>query len=78
MKAIVSEKGQVTIPKTLRERLGIRPGQVLDFMDEGGRLVAVKANATDRIQEAYGLLNRHGTTARWIKDLRGEPDAVGE
>ena len=33
MKAVVSEKGQVTIPKTLRDRLGIRPGQVLDFAE---------------------------------------------
>ena len=28
MKAIVSEKGQVTIPKPYRDQLGIRPGTV--------------------------------------------------
>ena len=33
MKARVSEKGQVTIPKKLRERLGIRPGEVLVIAD---------------------------------------------
>ena len=26
MKAIVAERGQVTIPKALRDKLGIRPG----------------------------------------------------
>ena len=29
MKTRVSERGQITIPKAVRERLGIRPGQVL-------------------------------------------------
>ena len=43
MKVIVSEKGQVTIPKHLRDRLGIKAGQVLEFHEESGRLVAVKA-----------------------------------
>jgi AbrB family looped-hinge helix DNA binding protein len=31
MKTTVSEKGQVTIPKRLRDRLGIRPGEVLEL-----------------------------------------------
>jgi AbrB family looped-hinge helix DNA binding protein len=34
MTATVSEKGQVTVPKALRDRLGIRPGEVLDFDEE--------------------------------------------
>jgi hypothetical protein len=34
MNAVVSEKGQVTIPKAIRDRLGIRPGQVLDSRSE--------------------------------------------
>ena len=42
MKATVAERGQVTIPKPLREKLGIRPGTRLDFKDDGGKLVAVK------------------------------------
>jgi AbrB family looped-hinge helix DNA binding protein len=42
MRAKVSEKGQVTIPKRLRDSLGIEPGDVLDFDEESGRLVAVK------------------------------------
>jgi antitoxin PrlF len=31
MKALVTSKGQVTIPKELRERFGIRPGTQVDF-----------------------------------------------
>jgi AbrB family looped-hinge helix DNA binding protein len=29
--AVVAERGQVTIPKSLREKLGISPGTVLEF-----------------------------------------------
>ena len=33
----VSAKGQVTIPKALRERLGFRPGDEVEFIEvEGG------------------------------------------
>jgi len=33
VETIVSEKGQITIPKRLRGRLGIRPGQVQEFSE---------------------------------------------
>ncbi len=36
MKTIVSEKGQITIPKPLRRRLGIRAGQQLNVHEQGG------------------------------------------
>jgi AbrB family looped-hinge helix DNA binding protein len=51
MKAVVAERGQVTIPKRLRERLGIRPGTVLEFREDADRLVAEKA-------ETAGALDR--------------------
>lgn len=47
MKAIVSAKGQVTIPKNIRERLGIRPGTVLEFEASAGKLVASKTSGED-------------------------------
>jgi AbrB family looped-hinge helix DNA binding protein len=42
MRGAVSEKGQITGPKRVRERLGIRPGTILDVRKETGRLVATK------------------------------------
>lgn len=35
-KTRVTTKGQVTIPKEVRERLGLRPGDELEFMEEKG------------------------------------------
>lgn len=76
MKATVSEKGQVTIPKPLRDRLGIRPGQVLEFREERGRLVARKVSQEDPVESVYGILQQEGSTDELIAELRGEPDAV--
>ena len=71
MKATVSEKGQVTIPKALRSRLGIRPGAVLDFDAEGGRLVARKVQADDPIDAAWGILQLPESVDAFIERTRG-------
>jgi antitoxin PrlF len=76
MKTTVSEKGQVTIPKVLRERLGIRPGQVLDFTENHGHLVVTKADETDPIERVYGILPSDPTTDAFIASIRGDPDAI--
>jgi len=73
MKAKVAERGQVTIPKTLRERLGIRPGTVLDFEEDQGKLIAVKATAMDAVDQVYGKLGRGRRTEGIMQELRGKP-----
>jgi antitoxin PrlF len=57
MKATVSEKGQVTIPKALRTKLGIGPGAVLEFEEDRGRLIGRKASQRNPVDEVW---------ARWI------------
>jgi AbrB family looped-hinge helix DNA binding protein len=54
MNSIVSEKGQVTIPKALRVRLGLDPGAVLNFQEEEGRLVARKVMQEDPVSRWRG------------------------
>jgi antitoxin PrlF len=70
----VSEKGQVTIPKPMRERLGIRPGEVVEFREEPGRLVIEKALTRDALDELYGVLDLGRTTDEFVRELRGEAD----
>lgn len=40
----VTEKGQVTIPKRLREAAGILPGSRVSFSLEGGKIVIERAS----------------------------------
>jgi antitoxin PrlF len=49
MATTVTSKGQVTIPKRVRELLGIGPGSKIDFQrDEDGRIVLVKVEKKTR------------------------------
>lgn len=76
MRTIVSDDGQIVIPEALRERLGIRPGQVLECREDHGRLVATKADDIDPVEKVYGILNGPMSTDGWIEELRGKPDAI--
>lgn len=47
MLATLTSKGQFTLPKEIRERLGLTPGSRLDFsIDEQGMLVARPVTTT--------------------------------
>jgi antitoxin PrlF len=72
MKTTVSEKGQITIPKNLRLRLGLRKGQVLEVREEEGKLVMTKTTSTDPFQKYYGVLDLGLTTDEIMTQLRGE------
>jgi len=73
MRAKVAERGQVTIPKALRDSMGIGPGTILEFHEEGGHIVIEKAKNLDAVDEVYGTLGRGRRTDDVIRELRGEP-----
>lgn len=78
MKATVGERGQVTIPKPLRDRLGIRPGEEVEFSEEPGRLVLRKADVMKRIQRVYGTLDLGMSTDEFIDLVRGQAELPAE
>ncbi|ETW98757.1 MAG: hypothetical protein ETSY1_17500 [Candidatus Entotheonella factor] len=71
MQAKVAERGQVTIPKALRERLGIQPGTILEFTEEAGRLIAVKTDQQDALDRVYGTIGQGRHTDAILEELRG-------
>ena len=58
----VTSKGQVTIPKRVREALGIRPGSKVDFevAGAGARLKVVRKNAPSRPEDGPHILKYKG------------------
>ena len=54
----VTEKGQVTIPKHIRDEAGIRPGTEVDFRLEDGKVVVLKRNGTKKGESAGQALVR--------------------
>jgi AbrB family looped-hinge helix DNA binding protein len=79
----VTTKGQVTIPKQIRDHLGIGPGSEVEFVatDEGARLVAVNENISEEeaarkfkeiLDKMEGTLDLGGmTTDEYMEWLRG-------
>lgn len=57
--ATVTSKGQVTIPKKVRDALGLRTGDRLDFVIEGPFRVVLRPGSRN-IRDLRGLLHRPG------------------
>ena len=38
----VTSKGQITIPQDVREKFGIKPGDIVYFLEEDGRIILLK------------------------------------
>ncbi len=77
MLATVTDKGQVTVPKEIRDRTGIAPGSRLDFavQSDGTLRVRVLVRGADNL---FGLLHRPGAEARSIEAMdQGIAGAVG-
>lgn len=73
--AKVTTKGQITVPKSIRERLGIEPGDVIEFVDAAGQVTVRRHDEGSRFQKYRGFLRlRRGQDPDVLLDeLRGEP-----
>jgi len=77
--AKVTSKGQVTIPREIRRRLGVRAGDKLEF-DDSGNGVQVKAVRTESVFEKYrgigtpGIGRGRKAIQKWLRELRGHED----
>src|SRR4029453_1593324 len=62
MAVSVTSKGQVTIPKRIREALGITPGSKVEFDMAGGgaRLKLIKKHVSSSIEEGPAILDYKG------------------
>lgn len=68
MGTVVTQKGQVTIPKRVRDRLGIRPGTTVEFeLTEDGRFALLKAGRPARKRSPFARL-RGVATGRMSTD----------
>lgn len=59
--ARITSKGQVTIPKRIRERLGLDEGEEIEFVltDDGELMVRLKKPAMDRLREVKDTIAAH-------------------
>ncbi|KQQ85956.1 AbrB/MazE/SpoVT family DNA-binding domain-containing protein [Aureimonas sp. Leaf324] len=82
----VTEKGQVTIPKPIRDKLGIGPGSEVEFVDRGDHVELVREELPSdpklrreeirrRLDALRGTIDTHGMDGKEFIDwLRGPRD----
>jgi AbrB family looped-hinge helix DNA binding protein len=66
--ATMTSKGQITIPKDVRERLGLEPGDRVVFVVHSDQDVALKPAKTD-VRELHGMLYRKGRRPRSVEEM---------
>ncbi len=73
MKATLTSKGQVTIPTAIRRRLGLKPGQILEFDENTPYLMAVPVFDEQAMRALVGCTSGRleKTTDEWLDETRG-------
>ena len=66
--ATITSKGQVTIPKEVRDRLQLRTGDQLDFVDLKDGTMAVRKRAL-RVDDVFGAFAHRGDQAVSVEQM---------
>lgn len=78
MLSTVTDKGQITLPKAIRDRLGIRPGSKVEFEVQPDDTIRVRV-LTRGSAGLFGLLALPGEAARSLDAIEaGVTAAVGQ
>lgn len=78
--ATITSKGQLTLPKEVRDRLGVHPGDKIDFVFSTDGQLVVKPR-TIHVEQLFGLLHRKGGKALTLEQIEAgiaEGAAKGE
>lgn len=74
--ATITSKGQVTIPQEIRQRLGLKRGDRVEFIIQDGETVLRPARKSDNPFAAYaGALGSFASDSEvnvWLRELRDE------
>ena len=71
--AKITSKGQITLPKKVRQKLGVEPGEIVSFEEKEDMIFIRKAVRPSPFDRWKGALNaRAKSTDEIITDLRGE------
>ena len=68
----IGERGQVTIPKKIREKYGLTPNMEVSFVEEEmGVLIRKKGSHTSPVSQVYGILKKNSSTDTFLEEIRG-------
>lgn len=68
----ISERGQITIPKPLRDRFGMNKDVEVEVTPtEHGLLIQKRSAARHPVERVAGILDNPGDVDTYIEDIRG-------
>lgn len=68
----ISKRGQVTIPKPLRDRFGMNPNVEVEITPtQEGLLIQKSTAAKHPVDRIYGIVSWGGSTDDYIEEIRG-------
>ena len=68
----ISERGQITIPKALRDRFGMNHNVEVEMTPTPtGILIHKRSAAEHPVERAYALLRKGGSTDEYLEEIRG-------
>ncbi|MBI3540711.1 MAG: AbrB/MazE/SpoVT family DNA-binding domain-containing protein [Deltaproteobacteria bacterium] len=70
----VSERGQITLPKELRDRMGLKPGTSVRFVPSPKGILIQRDSAEDPMGEVFGVLKDGIRTDDYLKETRGKAE----
>jgi len=69
--ATITSKGQITIPKKIRDRLNLKSGDSVDFeVESDDRVVMIPSKHKPEV--VYGILHREGAEAVSSEEMEDE------
>ena len=72
MNATVSSKGQITLPKGVRDELGLTAGTPVEFLPQaGGVLLRKRVKGDHPVDRIAGILRLTKTVDQTLKEMRG-------
>ncbi|HDM09582.1 MAG: AbrB/MazE/SpoVT family DNA-binding domain-containing protein [Deltaproteobacteria bacterium] len=68
----IGGRGQVTIPKALREKYGLLPNMEVEFLPlEDGIKLRKKTTHLSPVRHVFGILGKGGRTDDYMEEIRG-------
>ena len=67
----ITSKGQVTIPKEIREKFGLEAGEEINFAIVDGQLVLKKKSMLSKLESWAGVISIESSVDSFVDDIRG-------
>lgn len=68
----ISERGQITIPKQMRDRFGMGSNVEVEITPTGdGLLIRKRTTSQHPVERVYAILQSDGSTDNYIEEIRG-------